>query len=66
MQPSYILFAIPFFFLAIGIEYIWGKRRGKSYYRLNDAITNLNIGIGSQIFGLFQKFVLLGAYMFVF
>ncbi len=66
MQPSYILFAIPFFFLAIGLEYIYGKRKGKPYYRFNDAITNLNIGVGSQVFGLFQKFVLLGAYMFVY
>ena len=64
MQPSYILFAIPFFFLAIGLEYLWGKYRRKKYYRFNDAITNLNIGVGSQVFGLFQKFVLIGAYVF--
>ncbi len=64
MEPVYILFAIPFFFMAIGLEYWWGKRKGREFYRLNDAITNLNIGIGSQVFSLFQKFVLLGAYTF--
>jgi alkylglycerol monooxygenase len=66
MEPAYILFAIPFFFLAIGIEYAWGRFKGHSYYRLNDALTNLNIGVGSQVFSLFQKFVLLGAYTFVY
>lgn len=64
MEPAYILFAIPFFFIAIGVEYFWGRRHGKAYYRFNDAITNLNIGIGSQVFSLFQKFILIGAYTF--
>jgi len=66
MEPLYILFAIPFFFLAIGLEYAYGRRKGRAFYRFNDAITNLNIGIGSQVFSLFQKFVLLGAYTFVY
>ncbi len=66
MEPVYILFAIPFFFLAIGIEYVYSRWKGSTLYRFNDAITNLNIGIGSQVFSLFQKFVLLGAYTFVY
>ena len=64
MNPNYILYAIPAFLLFIFIEAIIGKLKGRPLYRFNDAITNINIGIGSRVVGLFNKFVLFGAYMF--
>ena len=66
MNPIYMLLAIPFFFLLIGLEYLVAKLRKMEVYKLSDAVTNLNIGIGSQVFSLFQKGLILGAYMWVF
>ncbi|MDX2002251.1 MAG: sterol desaturase family protein [Chitinophagales bacterium] len=48
---SLIVLSIPIFFLLIGVELLIDKLRGTHYYRLNDAITNLSCGIGSQIVG---------------
>ncbi len=49
MDKSFLIFlAIPFFFLLIGIELIYGYIKGKNNYRLNDAITSINIGLISR------------------
>ncbi|TVR82520.1 MAG: sterol desaturase family protein [Chitinophagaceae bacterium] len=66
MEAIYILYAIPFFFILIGLEYWYAKKKKKNWYRFNDAITNLNIGIGNQAFNLFFKFILFGAYYYIF
>jgi alkylglycerol monooxygenase len=58
-----IIYALPFFFLMIGVELLVTKMKNLSYYRLNDAITNLSCGIGSQISGLFLKAVTVLAYI---
>ena len=62
-----ILYAVPFFFLLIGIEY-WVMRKIKKQeaYDFKDAITNLNIGIGNQVMSLLYKSVLLGGYVYLF
>jgi sterol desaturase/sphingolipid hydroxylase (fatty acid hydroxylase superfamily) len=52
---SLIIYAIPVFFLLIGIELLIAKMNNLSYYRMNDAIANLSCGIGSQISGIFLK-----------
>ncbi|HLP49434.1 MAG TPA: sterol desaturase family protein [Chitinophagales bacterium] len=52
---SLIIYAIPVFFLLIGIELLIAKMRHLSYYRMNDAVANLSCGIGSQISGIFTK-----------
>lgn len=44
-----ISWAIPFFLLAIVIEWLWGLARRQNTYRLNDAISSLMLGILSQI-----------------
>jgi len=64
MDASF-LYAFPFFFLLIGIELWVGKKRGQKYYRFNDAITDLNIGIGNQVTGVFFKIFYLGLYYYV-
>jgi sterol desaturase/sphingolipid hydroxylase (fatty acid hydroxylase superfamily) len=48
---SLIVYAIPVFFLLIGIEVLVDKLKRTNYYRFNDAITNLSCGIGSQLAG---------------
>jgi len=62
MNESYILYAIPLFFLTIGLEMLVGYRRRKQYYNFEDAITNLNIGIGNQAVGLLGKLLILASY----
>jgi len=44
-----IALAVPFFFVLIGIEMLWAKRRGVRVYRFTDAVTDLSCGISSQI-----------------
>ena len=38
-------YAIPFFFLAIGIELAWNAYRKAGFYRSNDAINSLSLGV---------------------
>lgn len=66
MKENLIVIAIPFFFLTIGIEMLFGYFQKKKYYNFNDAITNLNIGIGQQSVSLMLTLVMLGAYSLVF
>ena len=61
-----IIYAIPVFFLLIGVELLIAKMKGLSYYRLNDSITNLSCGIGSTITGVFLKTLTVVAYIKLF
>lgn len=65
-QINPILLAIPFFFLLIGLEWLVAKIKGKKIYRFNDAITNLNIGVGSQVFSTASKVLILGFYIWIY
>ena len=53
--------AIGGFALLMVVELIYGLWKKKNLYRLNDTIANLNIGVGSQVFGLLYKVVIYGA-----
>ncbi|TGL72159.1 sterol desaturase family protein [Leptospira jelokensis] len=64
--PQIVTFAIPVFFLLIGIEVYIGYRKNKDLYRLNDSIADLSTGIISQIWGLFQKGIGLYAYFYIY
>lgn len=66
MKESLIVYAIPFFFLTIGIELFIGYKKRKSYYNFEDAVTNLNIGIGQQAIGLIATLFVLATYNFIF
>ena len=63
---SLIVYSIPIFFLLIGVELLITRVRGLSYYRFNDAITNLSCGIGSQVTGIFMKFLTFGVYVIIY
>lgn len=65
MNPLFILLAIPFFFLLMGIEALIGYIRKEKWYRFNDSITNLNIGIGQQAIGLVFKAVIAGLFIYI-
>ncbi|MDA0280525.1 MAG: alkylglycerol monooxygenase [Pseudohongiellaceae bacterium] len=51
-----ILIAIPFFFLLIFIEWVYGLLRGNNTYRLNDSINSISMGSLSRL----QSLVILG------
>lgn len=62
----YILIAIPFFFALIGLEWLIARYYNKKVYGLNDTVTNLSIGVGNQVIGLFLKLILIGAYIAIY
>ncbi|MES2620584.1 MAG: sterol desaturase family protein [Bacteroidota bacterium] len=66
MNPSYILLVIPFFFLAMGIEWLYGYVKKKELYRLNDSINNMVVGLGQQLWNLLSKVFLLGVYLVIY
>ncbi|MFK7864727.1 MAG: hypothetical protein AB8B95_10935, partial [Pseudohongiellaceae bacterium] len=47
-----ILYAIPFFFLAIFLELGYGKYKDHNTYRLNDTVNSLSMGSLSRLQGL--------------
>ncbi|MBP6854482.1 MAG: sterol desaturase family protein, partial [Rhodoferax sp.] len=61
-----IVLATPVFLLMIGAEYALSRARGRSVYRLNDAINSISLGILSQLSGLFTKLLSLGIYTAVY
>lgn len=66
MNPNYILFAIPVFYLTIGLELWVSKLRKQKVYDYADSITNLHIGIGNQAVGLLFKAAILGIYVYIY
>ena len=51
-----VIYAIPFFTLAIVLELIYGWVKQRNTYRLNDSVSSLFLGVLSQA----QRFVTLG------
>lgn len=59
---EFFIYVIPFFLLLIGLEYGYGRRSGKQYYRFSDTLTNLSLGLGTQIVDKFSMLLLMGVY----
>ena len=57
--------AIPLFFLCIVLELLWSQRTGRRISRLNDALSDLSCGVLSQMVGIFDKALTLGAFIWV-
>ena len=50
LSPSQVIvLATPVFFLLIGLEYAWGRVRGRDTYRFNDAVNSISLGMLSQV-----------------
>jgi sterol desaturase/sphingolipid hydroxylase (fatty acid hydroxylase superfamily) len=63
ITPERIMaWAIPGFFVLIGIELLVAKWRGRDVYYSNDAINSLGLGVISQIVGVFTKLFAIGIY----
>jgi sterol desaturase/sphingolipid hydroxylase (fatty acid hydroxylase superfamily) len=63
---SIILYAIPVFFLLIAAELIAEKVRNTQYYRVNDAISSLSVGVLSRMIGVLKALVPLTFYVLAF
>lgn len=65
-----VILSIPIFFFLIGVEllvdYFQKKKSGKSFYRLNDALTNVSCGVIDQTTGVFAKVLTVTVYVVVF
>jgi alkylglycerol monooxygenase len=63
---NYIAFAIPFFLLLIGVEILVARSRGRSVYRLQDALADLGCGVGQQVVMVFAGAALLAGYAWLY
>ncbi|MCH2042884.1 MAG: sterol desaturase family protein [Saprospiraceae bacterium] len=61
-----MIYAIPVFFLLIGLELWYAKSKGMTLYRLNDALANISCGIVSQVTGVFFKVIGIILYFFLY
>ena len=59
----YITYAVPVFFLLIGVELVVALYEQKKAYRLHDSINDLSCGITEQMVGIFLKGVLFAGYV---
>ena len=66
IPPPFITFAIPVFFLLMGVEVLLGKKNKESYYNFSDSIADLSTGILSQLSGIFLKAFSLMAYVTIY
>jgi sterol desaturase/sphingolipid hydroxylase (fatty acid hydroxylase superfamily) len=63
ITPERIMaWAIPGFFVLIGVELLVARWRGQSAYASDDAINSLGLGMLSQIVGVFTKLFAIGIY----
>ncbi len=66
MHTDYIALSIPVFFFLIGIELLFDIKKRRELYRLNDSITNISLGIGQQVTGIFVKTAVMAGYFFLY
>ena len=60
-----IALSIPAFFILIGIELVYSTIKGLKLYRFNDTITNIGLGVGQQVTGIFMKGTLFFGYLYL-
>ena len=66
MDINPVVLSIPLYFLLIGVELIWEAFSRKGIYRVNDALTNISCGIGSQIMGAIWGVLSIGLYQIIY
>ena len=66
MKVDYIALSIPVFFILIAVELGYALYKKLDYYRLNDSLSNLSQGIGSQLVGIFLKTITFFGYLFIY
>ncbi|WP_452231259.1 MULTISPECIES: sterol desaturase family protein [unclassified Lacinutrix] len=64
--PDIILYAIPFFVLAMCLEIYIVLKTQKGTYETKDATTSIAMGLGNVFLGYFSKIVVLVSFLFVY
>lgn len=57
-----IFYSIPFFILAMVLEFFYSRARNLPYYRLNDTLSNLSAGIFQQALGFIPAAAVIALY----
>lgn len=55
--PDFIVYAIPFFLLLMGIEFYINYKEKRDLYLFKDSISSISMGLGSMVVDIFTKFV---------
>lgn len=66
MDLNPVILAIPVYFTLMGAELMYEALSGKRTYRLNDAITNINLGALDQLTSTFTYVIKVGIYTLVY
>ena len=66
MKVDYIALSIPVFFILIAVELGYALYKKLDFYRLNDSLSNLSQGIGSQLVGIFLKTITFFGYLYIY
>jgi alkylglycerol monooxygenase len=53
MSHYWFAFAVPFFLILMGLEYVLAGRMKKTYFRFNDSVANISIGIAERLLDMF-------------
>ena len=61
-----MLFAIPVFFLLIGLELLMERLKKTQLYRFSDAVTNISCGVQQQVTGVLFKTLLFTGYLWTY
>jgi sterol desaturase/sphingolipid hydroxylase (fatty acid hydroxylase superfamily) len=51
---NYVELAVPFFILAVALEFLYGKLAGRQTYRLSDTVNSLQLGVLSRLVDLLR------------
>lgn len=64
--PNIILFAIPFFIIAMLLELFVSIKQGANLYQKKDAIASITMGLGNVFLGYFSKAVVLFSFLLIY
>jgi len=59
---NYLAFAVPLFLAFMGLEYLVASKQGKTYFRFNDTVLNISVGIAERLADTFT----VGLFYFVY
>lgn len=62
MELNWMALAVPFFLFFMGVEYLVSKWQKKDYFRFNNSVANINVGIAERLLDTFT----VGAFYFVY
>lgn len=64
-QAQIIALATPVFFLLIALEWAVGRLRHRPTYRLHDALSNIGLGVMSEVVKMYSRLLVIGLYSLI-